>query len=252
MSPRGERNNNIGNIEFRPDRNRPGQVGSDGRYIIFDTPEHGVQAAVEILHVYRDKYGRDTLRAMVTPWAPPGENNTAAYIAHMSKQMGVGPDEKLDLNDPTLVARLITAKGSIENGWDSMRRTFTPQVIAHGVKAAFEEPSSITGKRAIPTGGSSAPGAPDGTPVASSPNVGGVGAAGQGAGHASGSGAAQGAMPQDMFDKIVMAVLTMLFGAGATQVAQPQPHEPGQLPSPVTPPVPQASAVQQAPAVARV
>lgn len=246
MLPRGERNNNIGNIDYRADRQRPGQVGSDGRIVIFDTPEHGVQSAVEVLHVYRDKYGLDTLRGLIGRWAPPNENDTGGYINFMSKQLGVGPDQKLDLNDPALVGKLITAKGTMENGRQAMQRTFTPQVIARGVKAAFEEPSSITGKRAVPTGGNPAP---EGMQVASAPG-------GGGPGHASGGGAAQGAMPQQMFDKIVMAVLTMLFGAEVAQ-AQPQPsqaagQETGQLPSPVTPSVPQSAAAQQAPAAARV
>lgn len=260
--PRGERNNNIGNIDFRADRNRPGQLGSDGRFIRFASPEQGVQAAVEILHVYRDRYGLNTMRGLIGRWAPPGENNTANYIAHMERHVGVSADAQLDLNDPTLVAKIIQAKGLMENNAASMQRTFTPQVIARGVQLAFEQPSSITGQRHTPTG-AMPNGAPAGgtqvagaTPQGQAPAGAGTGQVRQGsvmtgqtppaqAGAARPSGGGQQQQPQqqggDMFEKIVMALLAMLFGVGATQMAQaepPQRGDVGNLTPGTTPPAP--------------
>ncbi len=279
--PRNERNNNIGNIDFRNDRNRPGQLGSDGRFIRFATPEQGVQAAVEVLHVYRDRYGINTLQGIVNRWAPPSENNTGNYINHMERHVGVSANQPLDLNDPTLVAKIIAAKGLIEGGPAPMQRTFTPQVIARGVQLAFEQPSSITGQRHTPTGGSATPQTPvAGTQIAggttpqggatqqggaqrggASGSTGGGGSSGGGAGGGSsaqtrpsgmpqGMAPGEGKSPDDMVATIVMALLAMLFGAGMSQTAQAPQQEVGNMTPPATPPRPQA-APTPAPAVAR-
>ncbi|MBA4274727.1 MAG: hypothetical protein C0436_03630 [Alphaproteobacteria bacterium] len=263
--PRGERNNNIGNIDYRTDRNRPGQLGSDGRFIRFASPEQGVQAAVEILHRYESAYGINTLRGMIGRWAPPNENNTANYIAHMERYVGVSADARLDLNDQTLIARIIQAKGYMENGAGPMQRTFTPQVIATGVQMAFANPSSIDGSRRTPTGtlpaggvqvaGATPPGA---TPAGGTPAAGPTGA---GTGRTTtGNVMTGGRTPQpsaqptggtggqqqpeqggDMFAQIVMALLAMLFGIGGNQMAQgqqPQPQDIGGLTPQATPPAP--------------
>ncbi len=264
-APRGERNNNIGNIDWRADRNRPGQLGSDGRFIRFATPEQGVQAAVEVLHRYESAYGINTLQGMIHRWAPPSENNTGNYIAHMERHVGVSATSRLDLNDPVLMAKIIQAKGLMENGAGPMQRTFTPQVIARGVQMAFENPSSIDGTRRTPTGGTAAltqvAGAtPSTTSPSTTPATTTSPSAAAGTGNvmtggrtpapaqrsAGGSGNAQ--QPQnsnDMFAQIVMALLTMLFGAGITQTAeqsQPSNGNLGSLPSQATPPAAPARA----------
>lgn len=258
MLPRGERNYNIGNIDFRPDRNRPGQVGSDGRCVIFETPEKGVQAAVEILHVYRDKYGINTLSGMIQRWAPPSENNTANYIAHMERHVGIGANEPLNLNDPVQVAKIIAAKGLMENGAGAMQRTFTPQVIARGVKLAFDNPSSITGQRHTPTttpaGATQVADAPGGAGTGrvetSATTPGGVAPASTqtaSAGGSGGQGQADGGQPQgpqDMLSLIVVALLAMFFNNG-TQMAQaaPQPQQDvGNISPSATPPAPRQAA----------
>lgn len=265
-APRGERNNNIGNIDYRADRNRPGQIGSDGRFIRFSSPEQGVQAAVEVLHRYESAYGINTLRGMIGRWAPPNENNTANYIAHMERHVGVSADARLNLNDPTLMAKIIQAKGYMENGAGPMQRTFTPQVIARGVQMAFENPSSIDGSRRTATGTLPASGVQvaGATPpaAAAAGTTPAAGATGAGTGRpASGNVMTGGRTPQpavqpsggtggqqqqpeqggDMFAQIVMALLAMLLGIGGSQMAQgqqPQAQDVGGLTPQPTPPAP--------------
>ena len=61
--------------------------------------EYGWRAAFVILcRTYYGKYGLKTIRGIVSRWAPPKENNTEAYIRHVSDYTGIGPDR--DLGDP--------------------------------------------------------------------------------------------------------------------------------------------------------
>jgi hypothetical protein len=111
--PRGIRNNNPLNLEYRPDQ---GAIGSDGRFGVFPTMEAGVAAAARQLKMYRDQHGLNTVSGIVGRWAPAGENNTNAYILSVAKAMGVDPNAQLDLDNPAVMSSLISAMARVENG----------------------------------------------------------------------------------------------------------------------------------------
>lgn len=112
---RGLRNNNPGNIEYREGTRWQGQTGSDGRFVTFATPEHGLRALARDLNT-KSRRGLNTVSAILREYAPREENNTAAYIRSVSGRLGVQPDQRLDLNDPGLVASMMAAIIQIENG----------------------------------------------------------------------------------------------------------------------------------------
>lgn len=114
--PRGMRNNNPGNIEYGAFAKKHGATGSDGRFAIFPTMQAGQEAMQALLGGYLDK-GHNTVGKAINRWAPGFENNTAAYIAAVSKQIGVGPDQKLDKSHLPALANAISRH---ENGpaWD--------------------------------------------------------------------------------------------------------------------------------------
>ena len=85
MQPRGLRNNNPLNIRQ-----------TDPEFCQFQTLEYGWRAAFRLLtHSYFEKYGLDTIRKIISRWAPPGENNTSAYITSVSRITGIPPDKPL-------------------------------------------------------------------------------------------------------------------------------------------------------------
>lgn len=101
----GERNNNPGNL--RPQgytwqgQTGVATCGVSGRFVVFSTPHFGIRALSRDL---KTKYNRglDTIRKIINVYAPPIvkgviENNTAAYIAQVSKALGIGPDAKLNM-----------------------------------------------------------------------------------------------------------------------------------------------------------
>lgn len=131
-TPRGERNNNPGNIRLSATRWQ-GQVdGADPAFVTFDTPESGIRALAKLLKNYQTLYGLRTVRTIINRYAPPSENNTSAYVAAVSAAMGVSPDAAIDLNNAGTLQQLVAAVITHENG----RNTYAASTIAAGVSLA--------------------------------------------------------------------------------------------------------------------
>ncbi len=131
-SPRGERNNNPGNL-VKGSSPWDGEVsGADARFATFATPEHGIRALGKNLLAYQDKHGINTVEGIVSRWAPASENDTRAYIAAVAGAVGVAPDAKIDLHDAKTLAGITKAIIRFENG----RQPYTDQQISLGLAAA--------------------------------------------------------------------------------------------------------------------
>lgn len=109
--PLGIRNNNPGNLNFA------GQAGASqaGRFAAFGSMAEGIAALDDQLRLYGSR-GNDTVRGIIGKWAPPSENDTGAYIAAVSKALGVSADAHLNLNDANTLRTLIGAITTQEVG----------------------------------------------------------------------------------------------------------------------------------------
>lgn len=130
-------NNNPGNIEFNPANEWQGQkgIGPDGRFAQFETPEDGVRA----MHVLLTNYGKrgvDTVQEILSTYAPKSENDTAAYISKVSKELGVAPDQHIDLTDMDTSMKLVSSLIKHETGKDASK--FTPQMIQEGIARSLD------------------------------------------------------------------------------------------------------------------
>lgn len=116
--PRGIRNNNPLNIEAgRFTQGQPGYSGSDGRFAQFETPEHGIAAAEGLIDVYHQKHGLNTISGIINRWAPASDGNpVSAYANSVAKDVGVDPNQPLDLSNPALKRGVVLAMGKFENG----------------------------------------------------------------------------------------------------------------------------------------
>lgn len=134
---RGIRNNNPGNIEFA------GQDGatSDGRFAQFRTPFEGLRAlSRQLLRYYDGKTtGRQlrTVSDIVSTWAPKNENDTLAYIAHISQMLGVSPDAQINLRDPNVMATMMNGIIQKENG----RNPYGDEIVRAAGTAAIGGPT---------------------------------------------------------------------------------------------------------------
>jgi hypothetical protein len=116
-TPRGIRNRNPGNIRRSRDRWKglaPAQT--DSAFFVFEAPVWGIRAMAVILRNYRKRHGLKTLSQIIRRWAPPQENDTAAYVAAVAKALRLHPRREIDLQDRTILRGLIAAIIRHENG----------------------------------------------------------------------------------------------------------------------------------------
>lgn len=114
-APRGIRNNNPLNLEYRS--SQPGVTGSDGRFGRYQSMEDGLFAGATQILRWVDR-GDTTLTALVTRWAPPSENNTTAYVQRVARETGLSPTAAINWRDPAVLGSVIQSMARVENGQD--------------------------------------------------------------------------------------------------------------------------------------
>ena len=114
---RGLDNRNPGNIRQSKARYR-GEIrpSRDPAFKEFETLAWGYRAIFVLLDTYRVRHGLDTLRGMISRWAPPSENRTDAYIRAVAADTGLDPDERLDTRDARTMIPVAAAISRVENG----------------------------------------------------------------------------------------------------------------------------------------
>ena len=112
---RGLRNNNPLNIRKSSTKYQGEVAGSDSAFKTFKSMAWGYRAALVILKTYYNKYKLDTISKMVARWAPPTENNTANYIATVSRKSGIPQGKKLHFYKDEMCA-IVAAMSYVENG----------------------------------------------------------------------------------------------------------------------------------------
>ena len=129
--PRGIRNNNPGNIEYRSSEPWQGKVPFGQNHDLdcsFDPPlrvrrfeqfssyVYGVRAMTKMLINWIELRGRDTLRDIITVYAPGHENDTAKYLSDVATWTGLGKDQRLTADFHTM-RKIVQAMARKETGW---------------------------------------------------------------------------------------------------------------------------------------
>jgi hypothetical protein len=117
------RNNNPGNIR-----------ASSTSFQSYGTMEEGLSAQKDLLLRYQDKHGLNTVTGIVSRYAPPNENKTQKYINTVSKDMGVSPDQPLDLHDPNTLFALQKSMVRVETGRKAALTASNDQELADVLK----------------------------------------------------------------------------------------------------------------------
>ena len=141
-----------GGVQPQPNNN-PGNMrppGASTGFQQFSTPEAGLAAMDQNLQAYAGK-GINTLSGIITRWAPPGENNTAAYISDVSKRLGVPPDQPLDMSNPAVRQAISTGIMIHEQG--SSRLFGQPSQAQQGRVAPALAPGVAESQKALATAG---------------------------------------------------------------------------------------------------
>ena len=132
QKPRGIRNNNPGNI--RHGQNWQG-LNPEGRNIdpafcVFKEPKYGIRALAKVLINYKKIHGLNTVRQIISRYAPPNENQTNAYIKTVAEQIGVYPDTIINIEERGVLTVFIKAVIRMENGI----QPYSDEVIQQGIE----------------------------------------------------------------------------------------------------------------------
>lgn len=114
-SQRGLRNNNPGNIRKGASWDGLAPVQSDESFATFVSPEYGIRAMAKVLSNYQTLYGINTVRGIISRWAPASENDTASYIAAVAGKLGVSPDAPISVAGalPVLIPAIIAHENGL-------------------------------------------------------------------------------------------------------------------------------------------
>jgi len=116
--PRGIRNNNPGNLKYSSNAwngKLPLDPSIDAVYERFDTPHNGIRALARDMQTKINR-GLDTVKKIIEEYAPPQENNTAAYIEHVAQVVTDGDENKPLTADKQTLQELAKTIIKHENG----------------------------------------------------------------------------------------------------------------------------------------
>lgn len=127
--PRGIRNNNPLNIRLVWRNKWKGQTpqplplkgvggSGDGAFCQFESMKWGIRAAFILIHNYIHIYGLQTIKAIVSRWAPAEDHNDpdsyAARVRELMEKSSV--NYRLDFCNGADMVRLVYAMAIVENG----------------------------------------------------------------------------------------------------------------------------------------
>lgn len=119
-----------------------------GRFAVFASAEWGIRALVRNLMAYQ-RSGWFTINTMIDHWAPPNENNTAAYKARVSASTGKGLDEPIDMAVYAVAYAMADAIINVECGG----MPYGPDVLEDGLRlAGVVKPVGVTTSRTAMAG----------------------------------------------------------------------------------------------------
>lgn len=96
--PRGIRNNNPGNIRHGSAQwQGMADIQADSDFVTFNSPVYGIRALAKVLTNYEVLYGLNTVRGLISRWAPATENNTESYVQSVALRVGVLPDQPISV-----------------------------------------------------------------------------------------------------------------------------------------------------------
>ena len=119
--PRGILNNNPCNIRISTDKFQ-GEVqpSQDKEFKQFETMAYGYRAAFRILRTYINNYKCDTIRKIISRFAPTNENHTENYIRVVSERSGIPENDIVYPNNREMMIRIVAAMSYVENGREAV------------------------------------------------------------------------------------------------------------------------------------
>lgn len=111
----------------------PNSRSIDAAFCVFNTPVAGIRALAKVLINYKKLYGLNTVRQIISRYAPPNENQTTAYVQSVARQLGVLPDVVIDIEERGVLTVFIKAVIRMENGI----QPYSDETIQKGIDSIY-------------------------------------------------------------------------------------------------------------------
>lgn len=137
--PRGIRNNNPGNLNYVGQNGATLEDHATPRFARFNSAFEGFAALGKQIKAYYNGTSKaagyqklQSVEDIISRFAPASENNTQAYINKLSKMLGVGRGDSLNIQDPQVLATLMNGITQIENG----KNPYAPDMVLKAAQSA--------------------------------------------------------------------------------------------------------------------
>lgn len=137
--PRGIRNNNPGNLNYVGQSGATLEDHATPRFARFNSAFEGFAALGKQIKAYYNGTSKaagyqklQSVEDIISRFAPASENNTQAYINKLSKMLGVGRGDSLNIQDPQVLATLMNGITQIENG----KNPYAPEMVLKAAQSA--------------------------------------------------------------------------------------------------------------------
>lgn len=119
--PRGIRNNNPLNIRKGSDWKGERPIQPDQAFEEFVSIEWGIRAGIKLIRNHITGFNgkrppANTIKKLISVWAPTKENNTEAYIRTVCQQTAIGRNDLLHADDRRSIIAIARAMAYVECG----------------------------------------------------------------------------------------------------------------------------------------
>lgn len=112
---RGARNHNPLNIRIGNSWLGEAARPDESEFEVFVSDEYGLRAGFIILRRYIRRYHKNTIRKIISTWAPTCENPTEMYIHYVSHSSGIDPDKVIKFEDEKVMIAIVKAMAYYES-----------------------------------------------------------------------------------------------------------------------------------------
>ena len=118
---RGYKNNNPGNIRINSDVFE-GEVrpSADKSFKQFKSMAYGYRAMFIVIRTYIQRHKLNTIRGIISRYAPSNENHTENYIRVVSERSGIPADDIVYPDNREMMVRIVAAMSYVENGREAV------------------------------------------------------------------------------------------------------------------------------------
>lgn len=119
--PRGIRNNNPLNIRKGSNWKGERPIQTDQAFEEFVSMEWGIRAGIKLIRNHITGFNgqrppANTIKKLISVWAPAKENNTEAYIRTVCQQTAIGRNDLLHAGDRRSIIAIARAMAYVECG----------------------------------------------------------------------------------------------------------------------------------------